>query len=136
MPVVPYIYMEETQDTKFVLIVEDDTNIRELYATALIAAGLEVKMAENGQQAVDVALASRPAVILLDIDMPVMNGHDAAAKIRMDEWGKNVPIIFLTNHSDAANVAHAHMLKPDDYIVKANEPIKELVNKVRLAMHG
>lgn len=128
--------MEETKNEKFVLVVEDDTNIRELYATALIAAGMNVKMAENGEQAVSIALATHPAVILLDIDMPIMNGHKAAEKIRLDSWGKDVPIIFLTNHSDAANVAHAHMLKPDDYIVKANEPIKDLVNKVRLAMHS
>ncbi len=124
------------ETNKFVLVVEDDTNIRELYAMALIKAGINVKMAEDGQQGVDIALAEHPAAILLDIDMPIMNGHQAAEKIRQDDWGKNVPIIFLTNHSDAANVAHAHMLKPDDYIVKANVPIKELVNKVRMAMHS
>jgi len=128
--------MENDTNKKFVLIVEDDTSIRELYAMALIKAGIEVKMAENGQQGVDVALSEHPAAILLDIDMPIMNGHQAAEKIRQDDWGKNVPIIFLTNHSDAANVAHAHMLKPDDYIVKANVPIKDLVNKVRMAMHS
>ncbi len=124
------------ETNKFVLIVEDDTNIRELYVMALIKAGIEVKMAEDGQQGVDIALTEHPAAILLDIDMPIMNGHQAAEKIRQDDWGKNVPIIFLTNHSDAANVAHAHMLKPDDYIVKANVPIKELVNKVRMSMHS
>jgi len=122
-------------DTKHVLIVEDDKNIRELYAMALIKAGMEVKMAEDGLQGVTMALAHHPSVVLLDIDMPVMNGHDAAEKIRLDKWGRTVPIIFLTNHSDASNVAHAHMLKPDDYIVKANEPIKDIINKVRLAMH-
>lgn len=122
--------------TKHVLLIEDDKNIRELYAMALINAGIEVKMAEDGAQGVAMALEHHPAVIMLDIDMPIMNGHEAAQKIRFDDWGKSVPIIFLTNHSDAANVAHAHMLKPDDYIVKANEPLQEIVNKVRLAMHS
>jgi DNA-binding response OmpR family regulator len=122
-------------ETKHILIVEDDKNIRELYAMALVNAGMEVKMAENGQQGVTMALEHHPAVILLDIDMPLMNGHEAAEQIRFDAWGKTVPIIFLTNHSDAMNVAHAHMLKPDDYIIKANEPLKDIVNKVRLAMH-
>ncbi len=121
---------------KFVLVVEDDKSIRELYAMALIKAGMEVQMAEDGEQGVNIALTEHPSVILLDIDMPIMNGHQAAERIRQDDWGKNVPIIFLTNHSDAANVAHAHMLKPDDYIVKANVPIKELVNKVRMSMHS
>lgn len=123
-------------ETKKVLLVEDDQTIRELYATAFINAGLDVSMAEDGAQGVAMALELKPAVVLLDIDMPVMNGHEAAEKIRLDAWGKTVPIIFLTNHSDAANVAHAHMLKPDDYIVKANTPIKDVVNQVRLAMHS
>ena len=122
--------------TKKVLLVEDDQTIRELYATAFINAGLEVSMAEDGAQGVAMALELKPAVILLDIDMPVMNGHEGAEKIRHDAWGKTVPIIFLTNHSDAANVAHAHMLKPDDYIVKANTSIKDIINQVRLAMHS
>lgn len=128
--------MEPQTTTKTVLLVEDDQTIRELYATAFINAGLDVLMAEDGQQGVTLALEHKPAVILFDIDMPVLNGHQAAEKLRMDDWGKTVPIIFLTNHSDAANVAHAHMLKPEDYIVKANTPIKELVNKVRMAMHS
>lgn len=128
--------MEPQTETKKILLVEDDRMIRELYATAFINEGLEVIMAEDGQQGLHLALEHKPAVILFDIDMPILNGHQAAEKLRQDEWGKNVPIIFLTNHSDAANVAHAHMLKPDDYIVKANISIKEIVNKVRMAMHS
>lgn len=128
--------MEPQFETKKVLLVEDDQTIRELYATAFINEGLEVLMAEDGQQGLNLALEHKPAVILFDIDMPVLNGHQAAEKLRMDAWGKNVPIIFLTNHSDAANVAHAHMLMPDDYIVKANTSIKDIVNKVRMAMHS
>jgi two-component system OmpR family response regulator len=125
----------ETKDTKTILLVEDNQTIRELYATALINAGLEVILAADGAEGVRLALEKKPAVVLFDIEMPVLDGHKAAEKIRLDSWGKNVPIIFLTNHSDAANVAHAHMLQPDDYIVKANIPIKEVVNRVRLAMH-
>ena len=127
--------MEPEKETKKVLLVEDDKTIRELYATAFVNEGLEVLMAEDGSQGVEMALKEKPAVILFDIDMPVLDGHKAAERIRMDNWGEDVPIIFLTNMSDVANVAHAHMLKPDDYIVKANIPVKEVVNKVRMAMN-
>lgn len=127
--------MEPEKEIKKVLLVEDDQTIRELYATAFINEGLEVIMAADGDEGVEKALKEKPAVILFDINMPVLDGHKAAQRIRMDKWGEDVPIIFLTNHSDAANVAHAHMLKPDDYIVKANTPMKEVVNKVRMAMH-
>ena len=127
--------MESEIETKTVLLVEDDEPIRELYATALTNEGLSVITAEDGAEGVALALEKKPSVILFDIEMPVMDGHKAAEKIRLDSWGKDVPIIFLTNHSDVANVAHAHMLSLDDYIVKANIPVKEVINKVRMAMH-
>jgi len=123
-------------DKKTILLVEDDTNIRELYATAFINAGFNIKMAENGKQGVDFALEYHPDLILLDIDMPVINGHEAARQIRLDPWGKNVRIVFLTNHSDPQNVAHAVMQKPEDYIVKVNVPVKDVVNQVRIAIYG
>ena len=128
--------MTDATEKKTVLLVEDDQALRELYATALIKAGFDIKMAENGEQGAMVALAQHPDLILLDIDMPIMNGHEAAQRIRQDSWGKDARIIFLTNHSDAQNVAHAIMQKPEDYIVKANVPIKDMINQVRIAIYG
>lgn len=128
--------IREEPEKKVVLLVEDDKNIRELYAMALVNAGIEIKMAENGQQGVEMALEHKPSVILIDIEMPVMDGHQAVEKIRMDKWGKNAKIIFLTNLSDASDVAHAVSQKAEEYIVKANTPVKEVVNQVRMAMHG
>jgi DNA-binding NarL/FixJ family response regulator len=103
---------------------------------ALINAGFNIIMAQNGKQGVDMAIEHHPDLVLLDIDMPIMNGHEAAKNIRLDTWGKNARIVFLTNHSDAQNVAHAIMLKPEDYIVKVNVPVKDVVNQVRIAVHG
>ena len=123
-------------EKKTVLLVEDDQSIRELYAVAFINAGLNIMMAENGKQGVEFALERHPDLILLDIDMPILNGHQAAERIRQDEWGKTARILFLTNHSDAQNVAHAIMQKPEDYIVKAQVPIKEIINQVRTAIYG
>jgi DNA-binding response OmpR family regulator len=128
--------MTDTANKKTVLLVEDDKNIRELYAMALINAGFNIIMAQNGKQGVDMAIEHHPDLVLLDIDMPIMNGHEAAKNIRLDTWGKNARIVFLTNHSDAQNVAHAIMLKPEDYIVKVNVPVKDVVNQVRIAVHG
>ena len=122
--------------SKKILLIDDDQIIREMYATALVKAGLEILMAESGAQGISLALKHKPAVILLDIEMPGMDGHEVAEKIRQDNWGKNALIIFLTNHSEPEHVAHAISLKSEDYIVKANVPVKEVVNKVRLAMHS
>jgi two-component system vancomycin resistance associated response regulator VraR/NarL family two-component system response regulator LiaR len=103
---------------------------------ALIKAGFTICMAEDGEQGSRLALEKHPDLILLDLDMPVMNGHQAAEKIRLDSWGRTARIIFLTNHSDPQNVAHAVMQKPEEYIVKAHTPIHEIVNQVRIAVYG
>jgi CheY-like chemotaxis protein len=128
--------MLDTSKQKTILLVENEENIRELFSMALIKAGFNIVMAENGLQGVVQAFKYHPDLILLDIDMPVMNGHEAAEKIRLDDWGRHARIVFLTNHSDPQSVAHAVMLKPEDYIVKANVPISEVVNQVRIAIYG
>ncbi|HMO78266.1 MAG TPA: response regulator [Candidatus Paceibacterota bacterium] len=122
-------------EQKQVLLVEDEKNIRELYAMALINAGIDILMAEDGEQGVALALKHHPSLILMDISMPVLDGHEAVKKIRADSWGKNAKIIFLTNHSEATNVAHAISQHPEDYIVKVNTPVKEIINRVREAMY-
>jgi DNA-binding response OmpR family regulator len=127
--------MEPDNQPKQILLIDDDTVIREMYATALVKAGLDIVMAENGTQGIELALKHKPAVILLDIEMPDMDGHHVAEKLRLDSWGKTAKIIFLTNRSEPAHVAHAVTLKSEDYIVKANVPVKEVINRVRLAMH-
>ncbi len=121
---------------KKVLLIEDDKNIRELYAMALIKAGINIMMAEDGDQGVRLALAQHPALILLDIDMPIMNGYDAAAKIRQDTWGATAPIIFLTNRDDPRDQAHASIQRPERYIVKANLSIKEVVAEIQKALNS
>ncbi len=119
-----------------VLIVEDDESIRELYASAFGVAKMEVFTASNGAEGVKLALKHHPDAILMDIMMPVMNGHDAVNKIRSDAWGKNVTVVYLTNMSDAENVVHAVEQGSSEYIIKANMTPREVVNHVRMAMHA
>lgn len=127
-----FSYMTNT----VVLIVEDDESILELYATAFIKAGLKVLKAKNGQEGVNLAIKHHPDAILMDIVMPVMHGHEAVEKIRLDPWGKNAKVIFLTNMSDAENVYLAVEQGSEEYIIKANTPIKEVVNQTRMAMRA
>lgn len=118
-----------------VLVVEDDENIRNLYETALTAAGLEVHTAAEGTTGVKMALEHHPDVILMDIMMPGMNGHEAVEKIRLDSWGREATVVFLTNMTDAENVVKAVEEGSDEYIVKVHTTPKEVVNKVRAAAH-
>jgi CheY-like chemotaxis protein len=116
-----------------VLIVEDYEHIRELYTDALTDAGFEVRKAKDGSEGVEMALKHHPDVIMMDILMPVMNGHEAVRKIRKDTWGHDARIIYLTNLSDPQDVVQAIEQGPEEYIVKENTSIKEIVNQVRLA---
>ena len=119
-----------------VLIVEDDENIRELYKVAFTQAGINVLTAANGKEGVELALLHHPDAILMDILMPVMGGHEAVKKIRLDSWGKKAKIIYLTNMSDAENVFLAVEQGSEEYIIKANAPVKEVVNQTRMAMRA
>lgn len=119
-----------------VLIVEDDESILELYARAFTLAGIKVIKAKNGLEGVEKALKCHPDAILMDIRMPVMHGHKAVEKIRLDPWGKDAKIVFLTNMSDAENVFLAVEQGSEEYIIKANTPVKEVVNRVRMAMRA
>ena len=118
-------------DKKIVLVVEDDRNIRDLYVSALEMEDLEVHGAENGVEGVTLALALHPDLILMDIVMPNMDGHSAVEEIRKDDWGKDAHILYLTNKNDADNLVKATELGTDEYVLKINTPIKELVQKVK-----
>lgn len=119
-----------------VLIIEDDESIRQMYDDAFTNAGLKTCTAENGRVGLQLALKHHPAVILVDIMMPEMDGHETVKRIRMDSWGRDAKIIFLTNFSDPKDVVTAFKQKPEKYILKANTSINEIINIVKTAMNS
>lgn len=110
-----------------ILIVDDDYLIRDLIKEFLDDYDLELLEAVNGQQAVSMACAYNPDLILLDIQMPVMNGYTTAAILKNYEAVKNIPILIITGqeHGEvAARISGMHdgyMRKPfeKDHLVKA-----------------
>ena len=79
-----------------VLIVEDNLLNMELASDLLEAAGYEVIQAETAEQGIETARAERPDVILMDIDLPGMNGFDAAKVLKTDEKTRDIPVAALT----------------------------------------
>ncbi|MBP6881851.1 MAG: response regulator [Candidatus Pacebacteria bacterium] len=116
---------------KRILIVEDETDIREAMAEAVTQAGFIVSTAPNGAVGLQEALAEHPDLILLDIVMPVMDGHAFLDKLRNDPWGRNAKVIMLTSMDDVRNIANAHEGNIADYIIKAHSSLDEIVQKVR-----
>lgn len=122
--------------TPTILTIEDDADLREAITTALSQAGYRALAADNGAAGVTLALAEHPDVILMDIMMPQLNGHQAVEKIRNDPWGKQAKVIFLTSLSGAEDVVAAVKSGSEDYIVKSHTSLAEIVRKVREVLYS
>jgi two-component system chemotaxis response regulator CheY len=105
-----------------VLIADDAPDIRAILKQLVGLEGAEVLEAEDGADAVNVFRASRPDLVLLDIDMPRMNGLDAARAIkRMDPQAR---LVMITANSDRAHVLEAFRIGVVDFIAKPFDPMR------------
>lgn len=84
---------------QLVLLVDDYEDSRFLYVHALTNAGFAVDEASDGQQALDKAFATPPAVIVMDLSLPIVDGWEAIRRLRADDRTKAIPIVALTGHS-------------------------------------
>lgn len=82
-----------------ILIVDDDADLRRLYAIGLNQNGFEVKLASNGLEAIDRIETERPDLILLDIAMPVMSGWEVLDRVNPPESKSTIPVIVVTGQS-------------------------------------
>jgi CheY-like chemotaxis protein len=93
------------QSDSAVLIAEDNEDIRELVAIQLRRMGMQVLQAENGRRAIDMALSEHPALVLMDMDMPVMTGFEAVQRLRSE--GFTGPILAMTGYQDGPEAERA-----------------------------
>ncbi|MEZ4200798.1 MAG: response regulator [Candidatus Paceibacterota bacterium] len=128
--------MINTAKDKSILVVEDESDIREAMAAAVKAAGYKAYTAENGEVGLKMALANKPDLILLDLEMPVMDGHAMLEKLRDDPWGHTARVVILSAMDDVMNVAAAHEGGITDYLIKSNSSLEDLINKIRIALHA
>ncbi len=118
-------------DQKKVLLAEDDASVRQVLRKELERDSIAVIEAADGQEALDKALAERPNVILLDVIMPKMHGMEILRKIQEDEWGKDVPIILLTNFADDPKVAEAVKEGRCELINKAETNLTAILKAIK-----
>lgn len=116
---------------KTILVVEDEIDIAEAIAESLRDEGFTVLMAENGSQGLALAVSQQPDLILLDLKMPIMDGHQLLSELRKDSWGRSARVIVLTAMDDVSNVATAHEGDILDYIIKSHLSLDEVVSKVK-----
>ncbi len=117
-------------DSYKIVIAEDETPLLRGLKDRFTQEGFTVFPAENGEEAVKLALLHHPHMILLDIVMPIMDGMSALKKIREDAWGKTANVIFLTNLSDSDKVSDAVAHGVYDFLVKVDWSLDDLVKRV------
>lgn len=116
---------------KKVLVVEDDTAIRNLYHAKLGKEGYETRVACNGLEGLHAAKEFHPHIILLDLRMPVMSGDEMLHKLRETDWGSDMRVIILTNISKTEAPLSLRFLHVDRYIVKVHHTPSQVVDIVR-----
>jgi diguanylate cyclase (GGDEF)-like protein len=121
--------------THRILVVDDDNGARRLTRATLKRAGFEVFEAEDGQQAVDLARAGMPDLVLLDVSMPVKDGFSACAELRALPGGDAVPVMMMTGLDDVQSIERAFAVGATDFITKPiNWPI--LAHRVRYMLRA
>jgi DNA-binding response OmpR family regulator len=116
---------------KKILVADDEKDLREALKTALAYEGFQVETAEDGVEAFMKAHAFRPDLILLDILMPKQNGIDTLASLRKEAWGKDVPVIVMTVLDDMDRVSRALEAGANEYLVKTDISLGDIVEKVK-----
>jgi DNA-binding response OmpR family regulator len=117
-----------------IAIIEDDAVISQMYRMKFEAEGYEVQMAANGRLGVELVEKMRPDIILLDLRMPEMDGAQALAQIRKHDWGKNIPVLILTNVGEEEAPKELADLSVLSYIVKADLTPRQVTERVKEAL--
>jgi CheY-like chemotaxis protein len=113
-----------------ILLVEDNEMNRDMLSRRLERRGYAVVMAVDGQQGVEMARSEQPDLILLDMSLPVIDGWEAARRIKADEATRAIPLIALTAHAMAGDKEKALQAGCDEYDTKPVE-LPRLLGKIQ-----
>ena len=117
-----------------IAIIEDDPVINQMYRMKFEADGFDVQIADNGERGVAMIESFTPDIILLDLQMPNMSGAEALAEVRKHDWGKEIPVIILTNLGEEEAPKSLRALGIHSYIVKADLTPRQVVGRVKEAL--
>lgn len=116
---------------KKILLVEDDTSLATVYRSRLELEGFDVEEVHNGEDALSATIEYQPDLILLDAMMPKISGFDVLDILRNTPATANVRVIMLTALSQPKDKDRAQSLGVDEYLVKSQVVITDVVDRVR-----
>lgn len=114
-----------------ILLVEDDDALANTYMVRLEAEGFEVRRVANGEEALTAAIEYKPALVLLDVMMPKVSGFDVLDIFRNTPETANLKIIMLTALSQDTDKQRAERLGVDDYLVKSQVVIADVIDRIK-----
>lgn len=118
-----------------IAIIEDDAVISQMYRMKFESDGFDVQLANNGERGVALVEHFSPDIILMDLQMPEMDGATALTNIRKHDWGKDIPVIILTNLGEEEAPKGIRSLGIHSYIVKAELTPRQVVQRVKQALN-
>ena len=116
---------------KKILIIEDDTFLRELIVRKLSAEKIEISEAIDGEEGLKKIREEKPDLVLLDLILPSIDGFEVLAKIKADPVLAGVPVVILSNLGQQDEIKRGLELGATDYLVKANFTPGEIIEKVK-----
>lgn len=118
------------RDRPLVLLVEDQSELRRLYAQELVLSGFDVIEAENGADAISRTAAAAPDVVLMDLSLPVVDGWEATRRLKTDHRTAHIPVVALTAHDGSGELQRATRAGCDWFVPKPCPP-DALIAEVR-----
>jgi CheY-like chemotaxis protein len=122
---------QHTDDSRQVLVVEDEPSIRQMVRRVMEKEGWKVREAENGQVGLRAVAESKPAVILLDLMMPVMNGFDFVRELRKNTEWQDIPVVILTAKDLTGDDRQQLKGNVERILQKGDYNREQLLNEVR-----
>src|SRR5579883_479659 len=122
-------------EEQYVLVVDDSPSVRRVVSNMLKMAGWEVQTARDGLETLEIAAKRKPAAILLDIEMPRMDGYELIATLRSQDQYKHLPVIVLTSRAANKHQQRAVQLGADAYLVKPYQD-EELLRTLNTLVRG
>jgi chemotaxis protein histidine kinase CheA/ActR/RegA family two-component response regulator len=135
IPAVPSMPAAARASGKEILIVDDSPSVRRVVGNMLKQHGWEVQVARDGVEALEMISRETPAGILLDIEMPRMDGYELIATLRAQEQYRTLPVVILTSRAAAKHQQRAMQLGASAYVVKPYQD-EELINILNSLVYG
>jgi len=114
-----------------VILIEDDEVLSVVMQEELGRVGFDVDVADSGEKGLKLARSKKPALVLLDLMLPDISGFDVLAKLKADQKTKKIPVVILTSMSMDENIRKAIDAGADDYMVKSQHTVTELVEMIQ-----